>query len=97
MVETPSEACDIGCAEAEFARALDHVHAPGITLHLGTDQAGGAVGRIVIDYKHVETVRERHHGIDYRRGILLLVIHGDDYQTVASVFHFLFGYWGQSY
>jgi len=86
VLKRPLEACDVGCAEAQLAAALEDEEAVGEfvadeALHDGC----GAVGTAVVDYKNVETLLKCEHRAYYLLDVLLLVICRYDYDTVAFV------------
>ena len=83
MSQTPTEAFDIGRTKTEFARAFDDVYTPGVLRHFFAHDGGGAVGRVVVNHEDVERRVEGQYGIYDGGCIFLLVIHGDDYESVC--------------
>ena len=47
--------------------------AVGVSAHGVAHGRGGSVGGIVVDHKHVETLRKRHHSVEHPGDVLYLV------------------------
>lgn len=82
-VEGPLESGNIGRTETELAGAVNHMDALRKERPARPHDIGRAVRRIVIDDEQVGSERERHHGVNHRRDVLLFVISRNDYEVFA--------------
>ena len=89
VLQRPFESCDVGSAKSELAGAFEDEQTVGKlignkTLHDGS----GAVRTSVVNHKNVETLVKTEDSPDDFLDVLLLVVSGDYYYTVAFI-HFL--------
>ena len=81
--KTYFETLDIGCAESEFAGTLMELYPSGELLLEGAYSPRGAVGRPVVDHKHVKFAVTKGHDSAYDRvDILYLVVCRYDYYAL---------------
>ena len=84
----PLESRDVCRAEPEFALSLDYVHASGVFIHFSFHNGCRAVGRSVVNDEHIHAMRQREHGVDYRRRVLGFIIGRDYNDRIGFGFHF---------
>ena len=74
MLVAPAHTVEIGGAQAKLALAFLDKEPVGELLHQPLDDVGSAVGRVVLDNKHVELLLERENFADNLFYILFFVV-----------------------
>ena len=93
MLQRPFEPGNVGGAEAQLASALHQMHTLGVLANEFAHDGGSAVGRTVVNHKHVELVLgDFEHSLGDGTDVFLLVISGYDNDAIAlhnlSIFNF---------
>ena len=92
VLYSPLEAAYISRAQPLFALPLDDEKAPFVpALHQALDNGGRAVGRAVVNNKHMEIKRKRTHSVDDGFYVLLFVVSRN--YNKAFHRHSVFGYY----
>ena len=72
--EGPFEPGDVGSAEAQFAASPHEVDPAWVLLLLLCCQFGGAIGRAIIYYEKLKTLRQSAHGIYHAADVFALIV-----------------------